>query len=47
MFEKAKDETTLRMMYESAVKQANSMLEIKVLEAACKKKLTELRGAKQ
>ena len=44
VFDKVKDEETLRRLYEAEKKKAASVLEIKIIDAAAKRALMRIRG---
>lgn len=44
IFDKVKDEATLRLLYDSTKKKAQSELEIKVIDAAAKKAIQRIKG---
>lgn len=44
IFDKIKDEATLRLLYDSTKKKAQSELEVKVIDAAAKKAIQRIKG---
>lgn len=44
MFDKVKDRALLDIMFKSAIKEANSVLEIKMLEAAYERALKRIKA---
>ena len=44
VFDKIKDEATLKRMYEAEKKKAESVLEIKIIDAAARRALMRIRG---